>query len=244
MRVLIVDDEALARERLAALLAEVPGMEIVGQCGDGRDAVLLAESTYAECVLLDIAMPGIDGLEAARHLAQFDNPPAVIFCTAYDDHALAAFEASAVDYVVKPVRLERLVAGLERARRFTGERFRQVDAHLPKPQRRTHICARLRGNLRLVPITDVVYFLAEDKYVIVHHEGGEVLIEESLKTLEQEFDDQFVRIHRNCLVAVERIIGMQRTTDGRMFIDLRGSEAPLEVSRRNLPGLRKLVKSL
>jgi two-component system response regulator AlgR len=95
-----------------------------------------------------------------------------------------------------------------------------------------------------VPITDVVYFLAEDKYVIVHHEGGEVLIEESLKTLEQEFDDQFVRIHRNCLVAVERIIGMQRTTDGRMFIDLRGSEAPLEVSRRNLPGLRKLVKSL
>ena len=244
MRVLIVDDETLARERLAALLAEVPGVEIVGQCGDGREAVMLAESTQAECVLLDIAMPGIDGLEAARHLAQFDNPPAVVFCTAYDEHALAAFEASAVDYVVKPVRAERLAASLDRARRFTGERFRQVEERMPGPQRRTHICARLRGNLRLVPLADVVYFLAEDKYVIVHHEGGEVLIEESLKLLEQEFNDQFVRIHRNCLVATERIIGLQRTTDGRMFIDLRGSDTPLEVSRRNLPGLRKLVKAL
>jgi len=244
MKVLIADDEPLARERLAALLAELPEVQLVGQAVDGREAVLRAEELRPDCVILDIAMPVLDGLEAARHLAQIENPIAVIFCTAYDEHALAAFEASAVDYVVKPVRRERLVAALERARRFTGERFRMPIAPGQAAQRRTHICARLRGNLKLVPVSDILYFLAEDKYVVVHHVGGEVLIEESLKALETEFADRFVRIHRNCLVATERLGGLKRTPDGRMFADIRGAEAPLEVSRRNLPSLRKLVKAL
>jgi two-component system, LytTR family, response regulator AlgR len=244
MRILIVDDEPLARERLAALLTDIPDLTVVGEAGDGHAAVMQAEHLAADCVLLDIAMPLLDGLEAARHLSQLEHPPAIIFCTAYDEHALAAFEASAVDYLVKPVRRERLLAALERARRFTGERFRAVNERLPSPQRRTHICARLRGNLKLVPLSEVVYFLAEDKYVVVHHAGGDVLVEESLKALEEEFDDRFVRIHRNCLVATDRISGLKRAADGRMFADLRGAAAPLEVSRRNLPALRKLVKLL
>jgi two-component system, LytTR family, response regulator AlgR len=244
MKVLIADDEPLARERMAALLAELPGVQLVGQAADGREAVLRAEELRPDCVVLDIAMPVLDGLEAARHLAQLENPVAVIFCTAYDEHALAAFEASAVDYLVKPVRRERLAAALERASRFTGERFRMPVPTGQSPQRRTHICARLRGNLKLVPVSDILYFLAEDKYVVVHHVGGEVLIEESLKALETEFTDRFVRIHRNCLVATERLGGLKRTPDGRMFADIRGAEAPLEVSRRNLPSLRKLVKAL
>jgi two-component system response regulator AlgR len=244
MKVLIADDEPLARERMAALLAELPGVQLVGEAADGREAVLRAEELRPDCVVLDIAMPVLDGLEAARHLAQLENPVAVIFCTAYDEHALAAFEASAVDYLVKPVRRERLAAALERASRFTGERFRLPIAPGQPPQRRTHICARLRGNLKLVPVSDILYFLAEDKYVVVHHAGGEVLIEESLKALETEFTDRFVRIHRNCLVATERLGGLKRTPDGRMFADIRGAEAPLEVSRRNLPSLRKLVKAL
>ncbi len=241
MRLLIADDEPLARERLAALLGEIPEVELVGEAADGIEAVTRSEALKVDCVLLDIAMPLLDGLEAARHLSHLEPPPAVIFCTAYDEHALAAFDASAVDYVVKPVRRERLVAALDRARRFTGERFREVSQRLASPQRRTHICARLRGNLKLVPISDVVYFLAEDKYVVVHYAGGEVLIEESLKSLETEFAEHFARIHRNCLVSTERLSGLKRAPDGRMFADVRDAPAPLEVSRRNVPGLRRLV---
>src|SRR5687767_5047837 len=244
MRILIADDEPLARERLAAMIAELPNTELVGIACDGREAVTLAVEREAEVVLLDIAMPELDGLEAARHLSHFDPAPAVIFCTAYDAHALAAFEASAVDYLLKPVRRERLALALERAQRYTGERARTMSAHLREPVRRTHLCARLRGGLKLVPVSDVAYFLAEDKYVLVRHDGGEVLIEESLKALEDEFAERFVRIHRNCLVAIDRLAGMERHADGRVFVEVRGSTTPLEVSRRNLPGLRKLVKSL
>lgn len=244
MRLLIADDESLARERLRALIGELGGIEVVGEAADGREVLTQCATLQPDCVLLDIAMPAMDGLEAARHLTGFDPPPAVIFCTAYDEHALAAFDASAVDYVVKPVRRERLSAALERARRFTGEQYRAVGERLGAMPQRTHICARLRGNLKLVPVAEVAYFLAEDKYVAVRHAGGEVLVEESLKALEDEFGDRFVRIHRNCLVATDRLSGLQRTPDGRMYADVRDAPEPLEVSRRNLPALRRLVKSL
>ena len=243
MRALIADDEPLARERLRKMLADVPGIQLVGEACDGREAVNLASQSGADIVLLDIAMPAMDGIEAARHMSGFETPPAVVFCTAYDEYALAAFDTGAVDYLVKPIRRERLAAALERARKFTGERFETVNSLLPSPQRRTHICARMRGNLKLVPVTEIVYFLAEDKYVVVHFDGGEVLIEESLKTLETEFGERFARIHRNCLVAVDRLAGLKRTPDGRMFADVRAGE-PLEVSRRNLPALRRRVKQL
>jgi two-component system response regulator AlgR len=244
MKVLIVDDEPLARERLQDLLAELPGIEVAAMAANGRAAIEAAESTSADCVLLDIAMPVMDGLEAARHLSTFPQPPAVVFCTAYDEHALAAFEAAAIDYLVKPVRRDRLHAALEKARRFTADRAEQVVAGLNSPTRRTHICARVRGNLKLVPVADIQYCLAEDKYVNVHHDGGTVLIEESLRALETEFADRFVRIHRNCLVAVDRITGLRRAADGQMHANIRDTDVSLEVSRRNLPHLRKLVKSI
>lgn len=244
MKVLIVDDEPLARERLKDLLADCPDVELVGMAGDGLAALQLSESGKPDCVLLDIAMPVIDGLEVARHLAAMPDPPAVIFCTAYDAHALAAFDAAAIDYLLKPIRGERLLAALERARRYTADRATRVGAVLPDRTRRTHICARLRGNLKLVPVSDVLYFLAEDKYVVVHHRGGSVLIEESLRALETEFADGFVRIHRNCLVAIDRIRGLRRDAEGRVHVDLHGSDASLEVSRRNLANLRKLVRHL
>ena len=243
MKALIVDDEPLARERLGALLRECGNVEIVGEAGNGRDAVAAAAKLAPDVVLLDIRMPLMDGLEAARHIASFENPPAVIFCTAYDEHALAAFEANAVDYLVKPIRRERLQAALERARKFSAAAFEKVEA-AAGPSRRSHLCARVRGNLVLVPIADVQYLLAEDKYVVVHHVGGEVLVEEALKALETEFEDRFVRIHRNCLVARDRLTALTRSNDGRVFAQLAGVGAPLEVSRRNLPGLRKLVRSL
>ena len=245
MKVLIVDDEPLARARLRALLGEIalPGLEIAGEAVDGVDAILAHESAAVDVVLLDIAMPRMDGLETARHLSALEHPPAVIFCTAFDEHALAAFEAHAVDYLVKPVPRDRLRVALERARRFSGEQLRRVgeDARV---QSRSHICARIRGSLRLVPVGEVAYFLAEDKYVVVHHDHGEVLIEESLKSLEDEFARQFVRIHRNCLVAVDRITALERNSEGGTMAVVRGAAHPLEVSRRCLPAVRELVKHL
>ncbi len=242
MRTLIVDDEPLARERLRALLAECDGVEVVGEAGNGADALAAAASLTPELVLLDIRMPGIDGLETARHLAGFPSPPAVVFCTAYGDHALEAFEASAVDYLLKPVRGERLRTALDKVRRWTAQDHARESA--APGAVRSHLCARVRGSLVLVPITDVHYLLAEDKYVVVHHRGGQVLIEEPLKALEDEFGPRFVRIHRNCLVAREHLTGLRRDTQGRLMAIVAGVDTPLEISRRNLPMLRKLIRTL
>ncbi|HET6603654.1 MAG TPA: response regulator transcription factor, partial [Xanthomonadaceae bacterium] len=195
MKVLIVDDEPLARDRLRSLLADHREVEIVGEAGNGREAFEQAQSLKPDAVLLDIAMPGLDGLETARHLAQLEAAPAVIFCTAFDEHALAAFEARAVDYLVKPIRRERLAQALARASQLSGEGARELgEAVGGAPQKRSHLCARLRGSLRLIPIEDVHYLQAEEKYTVVHHARGEDLIEESLKSLEQEFGDRFLRI--------------------------------------------------
>ena len=245
MRILIVDDEPLARTRLRTLVAELglAGVDVAGEAVDGVDAILAHESAPVDVVLLDIAMPRMDGLETARHLAAQEHPPAVIFCTAFDEHALAAFEAHAVDYLVKPVSRERLRIALERARKFTADQIRRVGDEV-KAQSRSHICARIRGSLRLVPVAEIAYFLAEDKYVVVHHDGGEVLIEESLKALEDEFRERFVRIHRNCLVAIDRITALERSGDGGTHALVRGAALPLEVSRRCLPAVRELIKHL
>ena len=239
MRVLVVDDEAPARQRLVRLVGELDGYEVVGEAGNGIEAVRAVERTGADVVLLDVRMPGMGGLEAARHLAHTDPPPAVIFTTAYEDHALEAFEAQAADYLLKPVRSERLAKALAAARRPT----RAQRAPAPGAERpRSQICARLGGELQLVPIEDVVYFLAEHKYVTVRHRAGEILIEEPLKSLETEFGDRFLRIHRNALVAEAWVGGLRRATDGHTQVWLREVEDALEVSRRHLPAVRRRLK--
>jgi two-component system, LytTR family, response regulator AlgR len=244
MRVLIADDEPLARQRLSDLLAEIGGIDIAGEAANGSEVLELAHATQPDVVLLDISMPVLDGLEAARHLSGFDPAPAVIFCTAFDDHALAAFEARAVDYLVKPIRRERLADALQRARRYTGERAAEVAESLPQAQQRTHLCARLRGSLRLIPLDDVYYLQAEEKYVVVRHARGEDLVEDSLKALEAEFGDRFLRIHRNCLIARSELQGLHREADGKVRARLRNVDSALEVSHRCLPLLRQRVRNL
>ena len=229
MKVIIADDEPLARERLRALLAGEPGVEVVAEACDGAEALHACAEHHPDLVLLDIAMPGIDGLEAARHLA-------------YDAHALSAFEAQAIDYLVKPVRPERLAAALERVRTFAAGRGHAEAAG--NGGDRTHLCARLRGSLRLIPIEDVHYLQAEEKYVVVHHVRGEDLIEESLKSLEEEFGERFVRIHRNCLVARHEIVELRRGPDGHVQAVLRHGAHPLEVSRRCVAHLRETLRHL
>jgi two-component system response regulator AlgR len=244
MKALVVDDEPLARERLAALIGEIAGVEVAGEATNGVEALEAAARLKPDVVLLDIRMPVMDGLEVARHLDAIESPPAVIFCTAYQDHALEAFEANAVDYLVKPIRAERLGAALAKAQRLSGTVVRRVEMSSEPGRRRSHLCARVRGSLVLVAVSDIDYLLAEDKYVVVHHAKGQVLIEEPLTQLEEEFGDRFVRIHRNCLVALAKLSGLDRAADGRVLARVSGASVPLEVSRRNLPALRKLVRSL
>jgi len=245
MKLLIVDDEIPARQRLAAMVADLADCVVAGEAGNGREAVEKAEALGVDAVLLDIAMPVMDGLEAARHLARLQPRPAVIFCTAYDEHALAAFEAAAVDYLVKPVRRERLVEALERARRSRMTVVPDLAAATQSGHRqRSHLAARMRGSLRLIPIEDVYYLQAEEKYVLVHHARGEDLIEESLKSLEHEFSDRFQRIHRNCLVANDEFLELKRLSDGQVQAILRHGKLPLEVSRRCVATLRDRLRHL
>lgn len=241
MKLLIADDEPLARRRLRDLIDDLGGHEVIAEAQDGRQACELAAELQPDAVILDIAMPVLDGLEAAHHMAQLSAPPAVIFCTAYDEHALAAFDAHAVDYLVKPIRAERLAMALERA-----GRMRHEPRTLPPTNgtQRTHLSARMRGSLRLIPIPDIRYLQAEEKYVVVHHAHGEDLIEESLKSLEAEFGDTFIRIHRNCLVAADQIRELTRDSQGSEVVHLRDDPTALEVSRRNLPIVRKRLKVL
>ncbi len=243
MKVVIADDEPLARERLRLLLAEQAGVEVVAEAGDGRGALEACAAHDPDLVLLDIAMPGIDGLEVARHLSAFEPRPAVVFCTAYDAHALKAFEAAALDYLVKPIRPERLDAALARVRAFNAGREVTRDGD-GSGRRRSHLCARLRGNLRLIPIEDVRYLQAEEKYVVVHHARGEDLVEESLKSLEDEFAGHFLRIHRNCLVARHELVELRRDLDGHVHAVLRHADRPLEVSRRCVTQLRDAIRQL
>lgn len=244
MRVLIVDDEPLARDRLRRLVTGDLNHETVGEASNGEEALQLTERLRPDVVLLDIRMPVMDGLETARHFQTLEDPPSVVFCTAYDDHALAAFDASAVDYLMKPVRQERLVQALEKVRRLSAGRLAELHAQVGDPPGRRNICARVRGNLQLIPIENIVYFMAEHKYVTVCHEEGEVLIEESLKALEDEFRSGFVRIHRNALVARDRLAGLEKNSADHALVCLRGTDRKLEVSRRNLAALRQIITQL
>ena len=237
LKILIVDDEPPARERLRSLLVEIADMEVVGEAVNGQQALARAHELAPDVVLLDVRMPGMDGIEVARHLNALEEPPAVIFTTAFDEYAVNAFEAHAAGYLLKPIRKEKLAAALERAGRLTRPQLQKIAA-ASHDKRRTHIAARRREGLRLIPLEDVQFFLAEQKYTTVRHVGGEDLIEDSLRALEEEFGDALVRIHRNALVSVRYLERIERNAEGQYFVRLRGCEAPLQVSRRMAGELR------
>jgi two-component system, LytTR family, response regulator AlgR len=236
VKVLLVDDEALARDRLRRMLSELPDCVICGEAADGLAALELYGRTEPDVILMDIRMPGMDGLEAARHLAGLPDPPAVIFTTAFGDHALEAFEACAADYLLKPIRSERLAAALGNARRLTRAQAARLDTETGGV--RNHICVRVRGNLQLVPVADIRFFRADNKYITLRTGDTEYLIEESLKTLEEEFSTRFIRIHRNALVATDFVTGLEKDAEGRLLVVLAGVDQRLEVSRRHQADLR------
>lgn len=246
MRVLIVDDEQPARDRLRQLVMDSELHEVVAEAANGEQAIAMATQHAPDVVLLDIRMPGVDGIETAHHLNAMETPPAVVFTTAYDEYAIQAFDARAIGYVMKPVRRERLERALEHAARITGQMLKQLTDETNLKGQRQHVCTREHGQLRLIPVSEVDYFIADHKYVTVHHRGGQSLIDDSLKQLEEEFADAFVRIHRSALVALNRIDRLEKHADGKVSVVLRDDETDsgdaLLISRRHLADVRRRLK--
>ncbi len=247
LRVFIADDETPARERLKELLADIAAelpTAVVGEAASGLDAVAQLPESRAQVLLLDIEMPGMRGLEVARHLSGLELAPAVIFVTAHDRHAVEAFELNALDYLLKPVRAARLAAALKKAS-ADGPPAREQLAKAAA-QAREYLSVTERNRIHLVPVRDVVYLRAELKYVTLRTRAGEHLIEESLVALEREFAERFVRVHRNCLVARTAVRGFERSAEGgdepHWNVVLDGVPERLPVSRRQWAEVRLLVK--
>ena len=242
MKILVVDDEKLARARMRELIEKDGEHTIVGEAMNGNEAIEKAMSLKPDCVLMDIRMPVMDGLEAAMHLQSLDNPPAVIFTTAYDQHALEAFEVNAVDYLLKPIRKDRLSAALQKAKQITLKQLRELNKAQSEPTSRSHISVHMRGQITLIPVQDIVYFMADNKYVTVRTTNEQHLVEDSLVSLEEEFADRFLRIHRNALVAVDYIRGIEKQPSGRWRVLLREIDDKLDVSRRHTPEVRRWTR--
>jgi two-component system, LytTR family, response regulator AlgR len=235
-RILIADDEAPARARLRDLLDECREsfpLAIVDEARNGREALEVLNREKVDIVLLDIRMPEIDGIEAARHMAGMADPPAIIFTTAFDSYAIKAFEVNAIDYLLKPIRAERLLVALGKTRAAPPVSRQALDAAANQPRR--HLSVHERGKIILVAVADILYLRAELKYVTVKTVEREHLVEESLTHLEEEFAELFVRIHRNCLVARAAIAGFERNaeeSESGWAVVIKGTNEKLPVSRR------------
>ena len=238
LKVLVVDDEAPARARLAMMVSEIGGWTVVAEAANGAEALESVESSKPDVVLLDIRMPGMDGVDVAVRLCELPLPPAVVFTTAYDEYAVKAFEANAVGYLLKPVRRERLLQALERAARVSRWQLADLANKAPELCARETIPVSGGQSVRLVPVDDVIFFQADQKCVRMVHAGGQDFVDESLKALEQEFAAEFVRVHRNSLVRVAAISELRRDAAGHGEVLLRDREDRLPVSRRHLADVR------
>jgi two-component system response regulator AlgR len=236
LNILIIDDEQPARDRLRRLLGQIPRFEIAGEAASSAEALERIRELSPDILLLDISMPGMSGMALARVLQEGGASPAIIFCTAYQDQALKAFEVEAVDYLVKPVREERLVKSLEKARRFLGKEDVHEEDH--------YVRSTVGGKVVLTPIHRVICMISEDKYTTVIHEKGGTVIEDSLTELEQKYPTLFFRIHRNALVSRKHLRGLERTREGLSLALLSGTERKPEVSRRKVAALRKLLSDI
>lgn len=244
MELLIVDDEPLARQRLLRMVEKIDDFQVVAEA-DNAAAALASISQYdPDIVLLDIRMPGRDGLSLAKDISELEDPPVVIFCTAYDQYALDAFGTNAVGYLLKPVKAEQLLQVLEKAQKLNKIQRLAVQQAPRSGQQRTQITAKTRRGVELIPLEDIYFFLADQKYVTVYHRGGEHLLDETLKELEEEFAEHFVRVHRNSLVAIKHIAALERMPQGQYQIRLTGSEERPIISRRHVSGVKELLKMI
>ena len=241
LKILIADDEAPARNRLRELLADIANVTVVGEAKNGKEALTLASENTPNLLLLDIRMPQMDGIEAAEHAQKLATPPAIIFTTAFDVYAMKAFDMNAVDYLLKPIRLERLQAAISKTRALLPA---QLAALKPLHPQRSYFSVNERGRVFLVPVAEVIYLRAELKYITVRTKEREYLIEDSLTTIEHEFGERFLRLHRNCLVAQASILGYEKRLeadgDSRWVALLKDVPETIAVSRRQHHVLRGL----
>jgi two-component system, LytTR family, response regulator AlgR len=244
MDILICDDEPLAVERLSRLVAQL-GHHVVATAQHGKEAIQLVQQFEPDVVLLDIQMPEMDGLTCAQHLSQLNPMPAIVFCTAYDEHALSAIQSQARGYLLKPIAkpdLEKVLESLTRLTQAQVSNIEQKEIMEEKTQRQ-QIAAKTYRGLELIPTENIYYFLADQKYVTVRHKNGSVLIDETLKDLEQEFTNKFIRIHRNALISLDYLDGLELVASGQYQVRCRELNEKLAVSRRHLPTLRDRMQN-
>lgn len=245
VRVLVVDDETLARQRICSLLADCtgPAASVVGEAANAVQAVEFLQHHAVDAVLADIHMPGMDGLALAKALETLPRPVAVVFITAYAEHAVAAFELAALDYLTKPVRLERLQLTLQKIERFT-----HTDKGPEADFSQEVLVIQERGRTERVPLAQVLYLKAELKYITVRTAGRSYILEGSLSELESRHASRFLRIHRNALVARRAVRALEQHHDPEegegWAVRLDGVEEVLFVSRRQLAAVRGLVRKV
>ena len=244
MKVLIADDEKLARCRLNSLIAELDSdVEVVAEACNGLQVLQKWKQTGADVLLLDIQMPEMDGLQVAQELIKLPHPPAIIFTTAYDSYALQAFEVNAVDYLLKPIRKDRLHSALQKAQALQQSQWQGLKNLLPKQNYRSHLCVSTGNDLHLLAVSDILYFHAEQKYISVQTLEREYLLDDSLKTLEEEFSGCFLRIHRNALVSLAHIDELHKQSDGQVLVKFQHSPKTLAVSRRLVAKVKQCLKN-
>lgn len=245
MDILIVDDELLARQRLMRMVEKINVVERILDAENAQQAMAMITEEDPDLVLLDIRMPGKDGLTLAHEISNMDDPPAIVFCTAYDSHAIDAFGTSAIGYLLKPVKAEQLVQVLEKAQKLNKiQRAAIKEKADNKISQRQHISARTHRGMELIAIKDIRYFIADQKYVTVHHTQGEHLLDETLKELQDEFSEKFLRIHRNALVSKQHIEALERDGQGQFHIRLSDIQAKPLVSRRHVGDIKEFLKNI
>lgn len=245
MNILICDDEPLAVLRLERLVCDL-GHHVIATASDGQEVIEMTKIYKPDVILLDIQMPQMDGLACARALASLPIKPAIIFCTAYDTHALTAFQIKANGYLLKPIAKTDLKQQLEAIAQFNQAQvssLREQEYERQNKKYRQYITAKSHRGMELIHIQDIHYFLADQKYVTVRHQRGKVLIDETLKDLEQEFAEFFIRIHRNALVSINYLTAIESVA-GQQHVLMKETNERLIVSRRHAAQLRERIQCL
>lgn len=250
-QVLVVDDEPPARMRLRAMLGELEGYNCVGEAGNGDDAIRAVQALHPDVVLMDIRMPGLDGLQAARKISEARQPPALIFCTAYDEHALEAFDASAVGYLLKPIKRGDLENALLKCTRLNRVQLAALQANAGATDAPAqHLLIRTARGEERVALEDVRALVADSKYVSVYTSDRELLLDQSLRSLEAQFPDYLLRVHRNALVAKPHIKALEKLAPAEVgdsgaqyCVVLRETTLRPQVSRRHIAAVRRLLRA-
>lgn len=245
MRIVVCDDEPLARERLVRIVQD-SGHHVIAQAKTGAEAIMAVKEQQPDVILLDIRMPEMDGVRCAQILNELQHPPAIIFVTAYDHYAIAAFKSHAIGYLLKPANRDELLEALRNAKNLNAAQLnemRKLEDPTARPIRE-HIAARTHRGVELIKLQDIYYFTADQKYVKVRHKDGIVLIDDTLKELEQEFGERLFRVHRNAIINLSFLDFLEAIDTGQYQVRFKGIEENLAVSRRHLPALREKIQSM